>query len=39
MQKRRLLAMENAVNVIEVLYTNWKTLEKKTEIMQTDLFT
>jgi hypothetical protein len=22
MQKRRLLAMENAVNVIEVLYTN-----------------
>jgi hypothetical protein len=39
MQKRRLLAMENAVNVIEVLYTNWKTLDKKTEIMQTDLFT
>jgi hypothetical protein len=39
MTKRRLFSMDNPVNVIEVLYTNWKILEKKQEIMQADLFT
>jgi hypothetical protein len=40
MSKNRTMSWFGAwSNVFEVLYTNWKTLEKKTEIMQTNLFT
>jgi hypothetical protein len=38
MTKRRLISMDNAVNVFEVLYTNWKTLEKKKEVIESALF-
>ena len=38
MTKRRLMSMDNAVNVFEVLYTNWKTLEKKKEVIESALF-
>ena len=38
MTKRRLFKMDNAVNVFEVLYTNWKTLEKKKELVEQPLF-
>lgn len=38
MTKRRLMSMDNAVNVFEVLYTNWKTLEKKKELVEQALF-
>ena len=38
MTKRRLLDMHNPANVFEVLYTNWKTLEKKKEVIESALF-
>ena len=39
MVKRRIFSMDNPVNVFEVLYTNWVTVEKKQEVLQADLFT
>ena len=38
MTKRRLFSMDNPVKVFEVLYTNWKTLEKKRELVEQSLF-
>ena len=38
MEKQRTMQMKSRSKVYEVLYTNWKTLEKKQELVEQALF-
>jgi hypothetical protein len=38
MEKQRTMQMKSRSKVFEILYTNWKTLEKKKEVIESALF-